>query len=106
MRPRAVVFISRRPSHRDQTPDATKRFNHSRAYLASRLASRPPTRGDDAIRFENRLKGDNAFALREQQRAQRKAAADGSGLKPTYCDSRYYRILAGGNSQGGVGCGD
>jgi hypothetical protein len=62
--------------------------------------------GEDATRFENRLKGDNDFAKREQLRAQRKAAEDGSGLKPTYCDSRYYRILAGGNSQGGVGCGD
>ena len=29
---------------------------------------------------------------------------DGTGVKPGYCDSRYYKILAGGNSQGGVGC--
>ena len=28
------------------------------------------------------------------------------GVKPVYCDSRYYKILAGGNGQGGVGCGD
>ena len=26
-------------------------------------------------------------------------------IKPLYCDSRYYKILAGGNGQGGVGCG-
>ena len=28
----------------------------------------------------------------------------GGMVKPGYCDSRYYKILAGGNSQGGVGC--
>ena len=30
--------------------------------------------------------------------------SDGEGVLPTYCNSRYYKILAGGNSQGGVGC--
>ena len=57
-------------------------------------------------RYTNRLRFDNDFARREQQRAQRKMAPDGSGGKPVYCDSRYYRILAGGNGQGGVGCSD
>lgn len=65
--------------------------------------------GDNAIRFNNRLKGDDEFAREEQRRAQSRAMdRDGDGvvdLKPTYCDSRYYKILAGGNSQGGVGCG-
>ena len=41
---------------------------------------------------------------REQKRAQRKINEDGTGGKPLYCDSRYYKILAGGNGQGGVGC--
>ena len=43
---------------------------------------------------------------REQKRAQRKMNEDGTGVRPVYCDSRYYKILAGGNGQGGVGCGD
>lgn len=60
--------------------------------------------GDDAISYTNRLRGDDAFAAREQARAQKKANEDGSGLKPAYCDSRYYKIMAGGNGQGGVGC--
>lgn len=60
--------------------------------------------GDEAIQFTNRLRGDDAFARREQERAQRKADANGEGLQPGYCDSRYYKILAGGNGQGGVGC--
>jgi|TARA_B100000513_G_scaffold127683_1_gene56803 hypothetical protein len=60
--------------------------------------------GEDSRRFENRLKGDDEFALREQTRARRKADEDGNGVKPLYCDSRYYKILAGGNGQGGVGC--
>lgn len=60
--------------------------------------------GEDSRRFENRLRGDDEFALREQTRARRKADQDGNGVKPVYCDSRYYKILAGGNGQGGVGC--
>jgi hypothetical protein len=40
--------------------------------------------GDDSIRYTNKLRND------EQ--------------KPLYCGSRYYKILAGGNGQGGVGC--
>lgn len=52
-----------------------------------------------------RLRADDEFAAKEQQRALRKMQDDGSGVKPAYCDSRYYRILAGGNGQGGVGCG-
>ena len=62
--------------------------------------------GDAAIDYTNRLRGDDAFAAREQARAQRKADENGEGVKPAYCDSRYYKILAGGNGQGGVGCGD
>lgn len=58
--------------------------------------------GDDARRFENRLKGDNDFAAEQQRRALMRNPDD---AKPTYCDSRYYKILAGGNGQGGVGCG-
>ena len=56
--------------------------------------------GDDARRFDNRLKGDDAFAAEQQRRAQSR----GDETKPAYCDSRYYKILAGGNGQGGVGC--
>ena len=62
--------------------------------------------GNDAIGYTNKLRFDNNFAQREQERALRKQREDGSGVKPVYCDSRYYRILAGGNSQGGVGCSD
>ena len=58
----------------------------------------------DAVSYENRLRSDNKFAEREQKRAQRKINEDGTGGKPLYCDSRYYKILAGGNGQGGVGC--
>ena len=58
--------------------------------------------GSDAIRFENRLKSDNEFAAEQQRRAQVRNPDD---MKPAYCDSRYYKILAGGNGQGGVGCG-
>ena len=61
--------------------------------------------GDNARDFTNRLRGDDEFAAREQQRAQRKMQEDGTGVLPAYCDSRYYKILAGGNGQGGVGCG-
>jgi len=60
--------------------------------------------GEEAKRFENRLKGDDDFARREQQRAQSRAGPEGE-LQPVYCNSRYYKILAGGNGQGGVGCG-
>tara|TARA_B110001452_G_scaffold234709_2_gene213154 strand:- start:214 stop:1059 length:846 start_codon:yes stop_codon:yes gene_type:complete len=60
--------------------------------------------GDAAIDYTNRLRGDDEFAAREQARARRKADENGEGLKPAYCDSRYYKILAGGNGQGGVGC--
>ena len=57
--------------------------------------------GDDARRFDNRLRGDDDFAREQQRRAQ---ARDPNDIKPAYCDSRYYKILAGGNGQGGVGC--
>lgn len=60
--------------------------------------------GDEATRFTNRLRSDDEFAAREQRRAQRRMEEDGSGVKPAYCDSRYFKILAGGNGQGGVGC--
>jgi len=62
--------------------------------------------GDEALRLNNRLRFDDAFAKREQERASRKAEVDGTGVKPAYCDSRYYKILAGGNGQGGVGCAE
>ena len=58
--------------------------------------------GDEARRFDNRLRGDNEFAAEQQRRAQNRNPDD---MKPAYCDSRYYKILAGGNGQGGVGCG-
>jgi hypothetical protein len=61
--------------------------------------------GDEARRFENRLRGDNDFARAEQERALKRAGKDGE-VQPVYCNSRYYKILAGGNGQGGVGCGD
>lgn len=60
--------------------------------------------GDAAIDYTNRLRGDDEFAAREQARARRKADENGEGVRPVYCDSRYYKILAGGNGQGGVGC--
>jgi len=60
--------------------------------------------GQDARDITNRLRADDEFAAREQERARRKMKEDGTGVKPAYCDSRYYRILAGGNAQGGVGC--
>jgi hypothetical protein len=59
--------------------------------------------GEDAISFNNRLRSDEQFAAREQARARQKADR-GLEVKPGYCDSRYYKILAGGNGQGGVGC--
>jgi len=64
--------------------------------------------GDDATQYTNRLRGDDQFAKLQQERALRKGDAatdeDAGTVKPGYCDSRYYKILAGGNSQGGVGC--
>jgi hypothetical protein len=62
--------------------------------------------GDAAVQYTTRLRSDDGFARREQERASRKADANGEGLKPAYCDSRYYKILAGGNGQGGVGCSE
>jgi len=59
--------------------------------------------GEEATRFDNRLKGDDDFAREEQRRMQSRGDSDG-GLQPGYCNSRYYKILAGGNGQGGVGC--
>lgn len=54
--------------------------------------------GDDATRLNNRLRSDPEFAAREQQRALSKGNADGTGVKPVYCDSRYYKIVAGGGN--------
>jgi hypothetical protein len=54
--------------------------------------------GDDALRFENRLRSDPDFAAREQERALAKGNADGTGVKPVYCESRYYKIVAGGGN--------
>jgi hypothetical protein len=62
--------------------------------------------GDAAVQYTVKLRSDDEFARREQERAQRKADENGEGLKPAYCDSRYYKILAGGNGQGGVGCAE
>ena len=80
------------------------RMTYAIFYLRSALHS--PGRDVDGP-FHRRLRRDPAFAAQEQARARRKAVTPGSeeGLKPVYCDSRYYKILAGGNSQGGVGCG-
>ncbi len=61
--------------------------------------------GNEALAFTEQLKKDDVLAYREQQRAQARARDDGSGVLPTYCGSRYYKILAGGNGAGGVGCG-
>jgi hypothetical protein len=54
--------------------------------------------GDDATRFTNRLRSDPTFAAREQERARAKGNADGTGVKPVYCESRYYKIVAGGGN--------
>jgi hypothetical protein len=43
------------------------------------------------------------FYQAEQQKQLNKARVGGE-MRPLYCDSRYYRIMAGGNGQGGVGC--
>lgn len=59
--------------------------------------------GDEARDYTNRLRFDDEFAAREQQRAQRRSNKE-EALQPAYCSSRYYKILAGGNGQGGVGC--
>ena len=62
--------------------------------------------GDAAMQYTTQLRSDAGFAAREQERALRKADENGEGVKPAYCDSRYYKILAGGNGQGGVGCSE
>jgi hypothetical protein len=63
--------------------------------------------GDDSIRYANKLRFDDEFAAAEQARARERMGGDANtqeNLKPLYCDSRYYKILSGGNGQGGVGC--
>jgi len=69
-------------------------------YLESRLALQE-LQGGEARRFESRLNDD--LARRAQERALSKEQRGGEA-KPQYCDSRYYKVLAGGNGQGGVGC--
>jgi len=59
--------------------------------------------GDDSIRYTNKLRYDDEFAAAEQAKALGKAYVNDE-QKPLYCGSRYYKILAGGNGQGGVGC--
>lgn len=54
--------------------------------------------GADADRLTVRLRSDPEFAEREQKRAQAKGNADGTGVKPVYCESRYYKIVAGGGN--------
>merc|ERR1712232_709255 len=51
-----------------------------------------PLLGDEALRFNNRLKGDNEFAAEQQRRAQSRSN------KPVYCDDRYSKIIAGGGN--------
>ena len=60
--------------------------------------------GDEARDYTNRLRSDDEFAAREQARARQRSGTQ-EALQPAYCSSRYYKILAGGNGQGGVGCG-
>ncbi|EOD38275.1 hypothetical protein EMIHUDRAFT_460471 [Emiliania huxleyi CCMP1516] len=63
--------------------------------------------GDSATRYTSQLRGDDEFAAAEQAKARQRmggGAGEQENVKPLYCDSRYYKILAGGNSQGGVGC--
>ena len=58
-------------------------------------------------RYTSQLRGDDEFAAAEQAKARQRmggGAGEQENVKPLYCDSRYYKILAGGNSQGGVGC--
>lgn len=59
--------------------------------------------GDEARRYDNLLRSDEEFARREQLKFQSRGGQDGAA-QPGYCNSRYYKILAGGNGQGGVGC--
>lgn len=63
------------------------------AGLLSQLATDPSSYTvDDA--YLSTLKGNDAVAASEQLRAQRRQAG-GEG-KPLYCDSRYYKAVAGG----------
>jgi hypothetical protein len=54
--------------------------------------------GDEALRLNARLRSDPDFAKREQERALSKGNADGTGVKPGYCDSPYYKKVAGGTN--------
>jgi len=46
--------------------------------------------GAEAIAFNARLRNDDSFAAREQERAREGMNPDGTGVKPVYCDSAYY----------------
>lgn len=59
--------------------------------------------GSRAIDFNNRLIADDEFAAEEQARARSRPGPNGK-IQPTYCQSRYYKILAGNDGQGGMGC--
>jgi len=50
--------------------------------------------GEEAIKFETRLRTDPAFAAREQERARQGMQPDGTGVKPVYCESAYYTTRA------------
>lgn len=52
-----------------------------------------PFIGDDARALEERFKNDNEFAAVQQRRA-----LERGNNKPTYCDDRYRKILAGGGN--------
>ena len=50
--------------------------------------------------YLSRLQADDKLAEQERQKAESRAAAKGVSLKPSYCDSRYYKAIAGGESSG------
>jgi hypothetical protein len=54
--------------------------------------------GADAQRLTTRLRTDPEFARREQERALAKGNPDGTGVKPVYCDSPYYKAQAGSSN--------
>jgi len=69
------------------------------ALAASAIALRLLAPSDPYEQFSqqylSQLGGDERLAYSEQQRAQQRG-----GNKPSYCDSRYYKAIAGGDSSG------
>mmetsp|Transcript_94901 Transcript_94901/g.164752 ORF Transcript_94901/g.164752 Transcript_94901/m.164752 type:complete len:347 (-) Transcript_94901:74-1114(-) len=59
--------------------------------------------GESAVEFNERLKWDDDRAAEEQRRALTRRGMNGK-MQPVYCNSRYYKILAGNDAQGGGGC--